>query len=77
MQKKKSSQTGFEPARPKTIALAGQPVNHSGTVTFKSGNYRFRVLVVYTGKLARDCFGQILMFLLVRFQIFALGEKKE
>ena len=32
----KSSQTGFEPARPKTIALAGQPVNHSGTVTYKS-----------------------------------------
>jgi len=45
-------------------------------VTFKSGNYRFFLLVVYTGKLARDCFGQILMFLLVRFQIFALGEKK-
>ena len=31
----KSSQTGFEPAWPKTIALAGQPVNHSGTVTYK------------------------------------------
>ncbi len=55
--------------------LAGQPVNHSGTVTFKSGNYRLRVLVVYTEKLARDRFGQILMFLLVRFEILRWGKR--